>query len=180
MTGIEITAIIVGVVTGIGGLTLGIVNTWVQFSNNRVKLRIVPMIPYKEKEEDVFWTTSSLPFPDAMNAIKQKKYRLCAEVTNLSNFAVTINNFGFGKFKIVTDTIRIPFPQVMNKNIWPLKLESRESDFLMVKAGTDIPIEILDKNCAHVVTECGHIAYGTSHAFDAYVEELKNHEMVLI
>lgn len=173
MTGIEITAVIVGVVTGIGGLTLGIVNTWVQFSNNRVKLRIVPMIAYKEEGED-FWTTSSLPFPATMNAIKQKKHRLCAEVTNLGSFSVTIHKFGFGKLKLIKGTIQIPFPKAMKKNIWPLKLESRESDLLMAtNVGIDIPIESLDKNCAHVVTECGHVAYGTSHVFDAYVEQLK-------
>ena len=132
------------------------------------------MIAYKEKEEDVFWTTSSLPFPDTMNAIKQKQHRLCAKVTNLSSFAVTIYKFGFGKFKLIEDSINIRFPIVNNqKKSWPLKLEPRESGLLMVQTGVDIPIENLDKNCARVVTECGHIAYGTSHVFDAYVKELK-------
>lgn len=181
MTDIEITTLvtaIVGAGTGIGALALSIVNTCMQLSKNRVKLRIVPMIALKGDGEGI-WATSGFPFPDTMNAIKQKQHRLCVEVTNLSSFAVTIQKVGFGKFKLVEDGINIPFPIVMkNKNRWPLKLESRESDLLMLKTGSDLPIDDLDKNCAFVATECGHIAYGTSCVFNAYVEELKKEKIV--
>ncbi len=175
MTGIEIATLvtaIVGAGTGIGALTLSIVNTLAQFSNNRVKLRVVPKITY-EKEKGI-WASSAFPFPDIMNAVKEKQHRLCVEVTNLSSFAVTIQQVGFGKFKLLKDGIGIQFPTVMKKkNCWPLKLESRESDLLMLKTGRDIPIDLLDKHCAFVATECGHISYGNSGVFDAYVEELK-------
>lgn len=170
MTDTEIIARI-GAVTGIGGLLLGIANTCMQFSKNRVKLRVVPMIAFKEDENIL--AISSLPFPGTMAAIKQKQHQLCAEVTNLSSFAVTISKFGFGKFKLAEDTIDIPFPTVSKKSLWPLKLEPRESDLLMLNTGVDIPIDGLDKNCAFVVTECGHIAYGTSRVFKAYAKELK-------
>ena len=176
MTAIEITILvtaIVGAGTGIGALSLSIVNTCMQHSKNRVKLRIVPKIAHKGERDDI-WVTSGFPFPETMNAIKEKQHRLCVEVTNLSSFAVTIQQVGFGKFKLVEDGINIPFPIVMkNKGCWPLKLESRESDLLMLKTGDDIPIDNLDKNCAFVATECGHIAYGTSCVFNAYIEELK-------
>ena len=176
MTALEITTLvtaIVGAGIGIGALSLSIVNTCVQLSKNRVKLRIVPMIAHKDGRDDI-WAASGLPFANIMNAIKEKQHRLCVEVTNLSSFAVTIRRVGFGKFKLVEDVIDIPFPIVMkNKNCWPLKLEPRESDLLMSITGDDIPIDKLDKNCAFVATECGYIAYGTSLVFDAYVEELK-------
>ncbi len=175
MTDIGIATLVIAIVgasTGIGALTLSFINTWMQYSNNRVKLRVVPKIAY-EKEKGI-WATSAIPFQSTMNAVKEKQHRLCVEVTNLSSFAVTIQQVGFGKFKLLEEGISIPFPLVMKKeNCWPLKLEPRESDLLMTNTGDDIPIENLDKNCALIVTECGHVAYGTSRVFDAYVEELK-------
>jgi hypothetical protein len=170
LTGIEIATLITAIV-GFVALTLSIVNTWMQFSNNRVKLKVVPGIAYKDDEVDM-WAISAIPFPDTMNAIKQKQHRLCVEVINLSSFAVTIQKVGFGKLKLLKDGINILSPTVLKRNCWPLKLESRESDWLMLKTGEDIPIDNLDKNCAFVATECGHIAY-TSCAFNAYVKELK-------
>ena len=174
LTGIEIATTvtaIVGAGTGIGALTLSIVNTWIQFSNNRVKLKVVPEIAYEETDE---WVVSAIPFPKTMNAIKQKQHRLGVQVTNLSSFAVTIQSVGFGKFKLLKDCIRLTHPIALKrKNCWPLKLESRESDWLMFNTGTDIPIDLLDKHSAYVVTECGHVVYGTSRVFNAYVEELE-------
>ncbi len=172
MTGIEIITLITAMV-GTGALTLSIVNTWVQFSNNRVKLKVVPEIAYEDEEKDR-WVVSAIPFPKTMNAAKQKQHRLGVQVTNLSSFAVTIQSVGFGKFKLLKDCIRLTHPIVMKrKNCWPLKLESRESDWLMFDTGTDIPINLLDKHSAYVVTECGHVVYGTSRVFNAYVKELK-------
>ena len=175
MTGIETVTLITAIVgagTGIVALTLSFANSWVQFSNNRVKLKVVPEIAYKDEKEDM-WAVSAIPFPKTMNAVKQKQHRLGVEVTNLSSFTVTIQKVGFGKFKLLKDGIEISRPIVMKRDCWPLKLESRESDLLMFKTGVDIPIDLLDKNCAFVVTECGHIAYGTSRVFNAYVKELK-------
>jgi len=175
LTGIEIATLITAIVgagTGIGALVLSLINTYVQVNNNRVKLKIVPQISYEEREG--IWACSAIPFPNMMNAIKEKRHRLCIEVTNLSSFAVTINQVGFGKFKLHENGISIPFPKVMKReNCWPLKLDSRESDLLSMSSGIDIPIELLDKNCAFAVTQCGHIAYGNSDMFDAYVEELR-------
>ncbi len=176
MTGIEIATLItaiVGACTGIAALTLSIVNTWIQFSNSRVKLKVVPEIAYEDEKKDR-WVFSAIPFPKTMDAVKQKQHRLGVQVTNLSSFAVSIRSVGFGKFKLLKDCIRLTDPIVMKrKNCWPLKLESRESDWLTFKTGVDIPIDLLDKHSAYVVTECGHVVYGTSRVFNAYVEELK-------
>ncbi|HIJ70912.1 MAG TPA: hypothetical protein HPP87_06065 [Planctomycetes bacterium] len=172
MTGTEIATLITAMV-GAVALTLSLFNTWVQFSNSRVKLKVIPEIGYKDEEKDS-WAVSAIPFPKTMNAVKEKQHRLCVRVINLSNFAVTIQQVGFGKYKLLKDGTVIPFPGVMKKkDCWPLKLESRESDLLMSSTGKDLVIDLLDKNCAYVITECGHIAYGDSHVFDAYVEELK-------
>ena len=181
MTGIEIATLITAIVgagTGIAALTLSFANTWIQFSNNRVKLKVVPEIAY-EDEEKGRWVLSAIPFPKTMNAAKQKQHRLGVQVTNLSSFAVTIRSVGFGKFKLLKDCIRLIHPVALQrKNCWPLKLESRESDWLMFNTGVDIPIDLLDKHSAYVVTECGHVVYGTSRVFNAYVEELKKEKKV--
>jgi hypothetical protein len=46
----------------------------------------------------------------------------------------------------------------------------------MSNTGIDIPIDLLDKHSAYVVTECGHVVYGTSRVFNAYVKELEKAE----
>ncbi len=158
---------------GAGALALSIVNMYMQIRNNKVKLRIVPMIGYYDDQVRQ-WAISGIPFPDIMNAIKENQHRLCVEVTNLSSFAITIRKLGFGKFHLLTDSIIVVSPIVMNRsNCWPLKLEPRESDILMLDTGINIPVADLNKKCAYAVTECGHIASGTSDVFNSYVELLK-------
>ena len=85
MTGIEIATLITAMV-GAGALTLSIVNTCIQFSNNRVKLKVIPEIAYEDDGKDR-WVSSAIPFPQTMNAAKQKQHRLGVQVTNLSSFA---------------------------------------------------------------------------------------------
>jgi hypothetical protein len=88
LTGIETTTLIIAIVgagTGIGALVLSFVNTWMQHSNNRVKLKVVPEIAYKDEETDE-WVASAIPFPKTMNAVKQKQHRLGVQVTKLKQF----------------------------------------------------------------------------------------------
>lgn len=124
------------------GAVLGIINTWRSVDQSRVKLKVTPAhaIPYGAVDPSL---------------------RFCIQITNLSEFPVTIDDAGV--FYRGTDNRgSIVNPVFADGGSWPRRLESRTSlsvysQLPYSKSGHKI-------KCAFVRTQCGVTKTGTSGA----------------
>jgi hypothetical protein len=117
------------------GATLGLINTWFALDKSRVKLRLVPKSAY--------------PFgSDAPNV------DFCIEVTNLSAFAIYLDEGGVlysgtSKRGVIINPI---FHNEIN-GVWPKKLESRESTSIYMRVS---PSDSGHKaESVYMKTQCG-------------------------
>ncbi len=124
------------------GAVLGIINTWRAIDQGRVKLKVVPAhaIPYGAADPDL---------------------RFCVQVTNLSSFAVTIDDAGVF-YHGTKNRGSIINPVFTDNGPWPRRLEPRASFSIYSqlphsRAGNKI-------KCAFARTQCGHTKTGTSPA----------------
>ena len=127
---------------GAVGAVLGVMNTWKDLSQRRVRLVVRPTF--------AFPTNGAAPM-------------LSMSVTNLSSFPITINDVGFtgwrggkrGKRLVITG------PRTMDDKPWPRRLESREEVSVYLDFD-DVPRDrkLLARAYAH--TACGEYAYGDS------------------
>lgn len=160
---------ITGATCGILGAALGIINTWNQVSKNRLRLRVRPYLAVVRQmgngQNVAIARHSGEPFPPGAVA------HLCVEVVNLSNFAVTISEIGFGKPKLRDRRhIMIPFDRYGDQ--LPKRLEPRESMSVYGAPEAELSPSIARTAKAYARTSCGGYAYGTSPAFREYVREL--------
>jgi hypothetical protein len=125
------------------GAVLGLINTWHQLDRTRVKLRVVPkhVIPYGAAD-------SRLTF--------------CIEVTNLSAFAVTVEEAGVF-YKGTDSRGAYTQPILIDNGPWPRRLESRESVTVYGQPPSVKPGYPL--KCAYARTTCGVVRRGNSPAF---------------
>lgn len=121
-------------VIAILGASLGIINTWHALDRTRVKLRVVPKTAH--------------PFGYGAPEVD-----FCIEVTNLSTFAIYLDEGGLlysgtSKKGIILNPI---FPNDINGS-WPKKLESRESTtiYMLLSNSTEHKI-----NAIYIKTQCG-------------------------
>jgi hypothetical protein len=171
--GITLAVAITGAVTGTTGMVLGIINTWRQFDKDRVKLRVVPKLAFQIGNTVVATDRADYLNDDspASDFLKHgAKKRLCIEITNLSAFPVTISQAGFGGSKSTRFTLFGPLTSTGQP--YPTRLEPRQSVTLYMGVGADLDPRYLTKAIAYAQTDCGHTAYGTSPAFNAYVDLL--------
>jgi hypothetical protein len=123
------------------GAVLGVINTWHGLDKSRVKLKIRPAhaIPVGITQELTF----------------------CIEVTNISVFAVTVNDVGF--FYRGTD-LRASYihPVLLDGGSWPRRLEPRSSVTVYGSPPELRPGQPI--RCAYAKTECGVTKTGTSPA----------------
>lgn len=131
------------------GAVLGIINTWRAVNQNRVKLKVVP--------------ARAVPYGGA-----PKNIRFCIEITNLSQFAVTVEEAGV-LFHHSTKRGSIVTPIFTDQGSWPRRLESRSS----VTVYSELPrsSESHTIRCAFARTQCGHVQTGTSPALRAIANE---------
>lgn len=132
------------------GAALGVINTWHALDNTRVKLRVRPMqaIPVG--------TTDS-------------RFTFCIEVTNLSSFAVTVNDVGVFYEGTERRGSYTP-PLLFDGKGWPRRLESRTSVTVYGQPPSGKPGQPL--KCAYARTECGTTHTGTSPAFKSLDESV--------
>lgn len=133
------------------GAVLGIINTWRAIDQNRVKLKVVP--------------THAIPYGDAPRNI-----RFCVQVTNLSQFAVTLDDAGV-LFYRTNSRGSIVNPVFADNGSWPRRLEPRSS----VSIYSEIPrfrpgYKI---KCAFARTQCGRTKTGVSPALREIANERK-------
>lgn len=125
------------------GAVLGLVNTWHAIDKKRVKIRVRPK--------------HAIPVGAA-----DPKITFCIEITNLSDFAITVDEAGV--FYRGTDARgAYTQPILMDGKSWPRRLEPRSSVTVYGQSPQPKPGHSL--KCAYAHTECGVTRIGTSPAF---------------
>ncbi len=124
------------------GAILGIINTWRNVDQGRVKLKVVPAhaIPYGSVNPNL---------------------RFCIQVTNLSQFAVTIDEVGVF-YNGTKKRGSIITPVLADGGAWPRRLEPRSSISIYSEIPQSIPGTKI--KCAFASTQCGRIKTGKSPA----------------
>jgi hypothetical protein len=127
------------------GAVLGIINTWHTLNRSRLKLKVLP--------------AHAIPFGGS-----DPRATFSIEVTNLSEFAVTIREVGVF-YEGRTERGALVRPILLDGGKWPRRLEPRTSVPVygnaaeLVRSGFQI-------RCAYAMTECGHTATGNSPALE--------------
>jgi hypothetical protein len=125
------------------GAVLGVINTWHALDRSRVKLRVRPK--------------HAIPVGGF-----DPRLRFCIEITNLSAFAVTVEETGVLYEGSTSRGAFVP-PVLVDGGAWPRRLESRSS--VTVYAQPPEPLEGHALKCAYARTACGVVRKGTSPAF---------------
>jgi hypothetical protein len=124
------------------GAVLGVINTLRAIDQGRVKLKVVPghAVPYGGAPQNI---------------------RFCVQVTNLSQFAVTIYDAGVF-FHGTKSRGSIVNPVFTDNGPWPRRLEPRTS----LSIYSEIPHQKNGRKIktAYVRTQCGRTKTGTSPA----------------
>jgi hypothetical protein len=137
----------VGAVTGCVGSFLGVWNFAQGLSQRRVRLSVIPKLTVLKPNGALLSNSVDLN-PDAFPSI---------EVTNLSDFPVTIAEVGFSLIGQEARAAMIPDPT----SLLPKRLESRES---MTIRATKILGFPQHAERAYATTACKHTCYGDSPA----------------
>ncbi len=155
---------IIGAVTGVAGLVLGIISAVDLLQKNRVRLRVVPKLAWTNQNGLAFQTALHPKTGDSVTRGRDPD-RLAIEIVNLSAFPVTISEVGFGR----PDSHHRPVlvvPEVSLGCTWPAVLESRRAVTVYQKlTGLSHKITTLPRR-VYVETECGSVKYGRSAAID--------------
>jgi hypothetical protein len=161
-----------GVTLGIAllGAVLGIINICHQLNRDRLKLKVIPKIG--------FVMGGGILAGDRRNSMVDalvrtgNPARLCIEVINLSSFAVTISDVGFG---LVRDGPRHSLinPEISAGKKWPTRLKPRESMTAYAPVGTKIDPAVMRRPVAYAATDCDRVRYGSSPIFKEYMRQLR-------
>ena len=124
------------------GAVLGVINTWHDIDRSRIKLKVRP--------------AHAIPVGGV-----DPRLTFCIEVTNLSTFAVTVNDVGvfyYGRDR------RGSFvnPVIIDGGSWPRRLEPRTSVTVYGQRPESGPDNRL--KCAYAKTQCGFTKTGSSPA----------------
>ena len=163
--------LLVGAVTGISGTILGILSTIDRYRRDQVRLRVTPKIAWVNRKGAALVAGHRAP-PDADPTKGAAPNRLVVEVVNLSTFAVTISEVGFGRPDSAT-RLSVPRPELPSGGSFPTRLEPRAAlQAFCNLPGSNEHCEGLVDARAFAETDCGTIAFGTSPAFKGFVAEI--------
>jgi hypothetical protein len=141
---------IIGAATGSIGALLGVWNFFQGLSQRRVRLKVVPKLA--KAIGGGFFSSSRDALQDGLASV---------EVTNLSNFPVTISEVGFSLCGEVARAAIIPDPTTL----LPKRLEPRESLDVRATKSAGFPKKA---NRGYATTQCGHTRYGDSPVLKAH------------
>lgn len=132
------------------GAALGVINTWVGLSKERVKLVVTPKY--------------AIPIGNAPNQIE-----FCIEVVNLSAFPVTVSEVGLF-YRGTKKRSVIPNPIAFDDGPFPRRLEPR-SAVSLYSVRPSMIVEGRKIKCAYASTDCGVIRKGNSPALKQMANE---------
>lgn len=145
MENITLIAAIGGLVFGVVGAVLGVINTWKAFDRDKVRLKVVPLYTLYESGEQ----------------------GLAIEVTNLSYFAVTITEVGFTLRG--SDERLVFLPPLLTGFRPPQRMEPRTRFTAYLDAAACHHPGFATVNVACATTACGQRFSGTSPALNQHV-----------
>lgn len=139
------------------GTVLGCVNAFDLLNKRRVRLRVVPESAVRAG--DGVWNSRTEHIPGST---------VCIEVTNLSAFPVTIEEFGY----TMPNKTRLSFvrPVLIDSKPWPRRLEPRDSVTVYGDVA-DVPHSI---GKAFARTACGVTRFGDSPALAGLKRRWRN------
>ena len=146
------------------GAALGLINTWHAIDKKRVKIRVRPKhaIPVGAADPSAFFTFDlSRPKHAIPVEAADPRFTFCIEITNLSEFAITIDEAGV--YKGTDSRGAYTQPIIIDGKPWPRRLEPRSSVTVYGQPPQRKPDHAL--KCAYARTECGVTRTGTSPAF---------------
>jgi|ERR1039458_5152224 hypothetical protein len=143
---------IAGLVFGVVGAVLGIINTWRAFDRERVRLKVSPV-----------WYFRS----DGV----QTAHTLGVEITNLSFFPVTISSVGF---KLSDGQMFTFLTSLPSGGYLPQRMESRTSLTAVAPLRTENNPAMKDVISAYAQTACGCVFMGDSPALRGVVNEARS------
>ena len=124
------------------GAVLGVINTWRGIDQSRVKLKVIP--------------AHAIPVGAA-----DPNLRFCIQITNLSQFAVTIDDAGVF-YHGTPNRASIVNPVFFDSTGWPRRLEPRSSISVYSELPRSQPGHRI--RCAYARTQCGRTQTGKSPA----------------
>lgn len=148
----EITTLVIALV----GAFLGVINTWNQVNQYKVKLKVVPKISHQI-------TSGVMLSGDRECDLDLSATPTCwsIEVINLSKVPITIRQIGFGR--TFNGNRNIIFqPDTEDGRSLPVRIEPRQAITFYTAIGTELPSSALKKPVAFAETDCGKVCYGTS------------------
>ena len=153
------------------GAVLGIVNIVRDLAKDRVRLRVIPKLAVQADDGSgrLGWITGICrnPFPDSATQ------RLCVEIVNLSTFPVTVKEVGFGRKEGPQGLRHVMTSMHGSGDQLPKRLESRQSMTVYDAYCLTLDPRLMTHAVAYAETDCGTRVYGTSPAFQSYVQELR-------
>lgn len=145
------------------GAGLGIYNALHSRLQKRVKLKVVPKVAIPVRNGRGMLNDAN-PFREQRGLSPQQEKFGCIEVTNLSSFAVTVDDVGFTIKGDPRKNRRASVLQhiLLDGRTWPCRLEPRTA----VTAYFDLNELRGHLEKAYALTECGAVGYGSSPALE--------------
>lgn len=135
------------------GAVLGVINTWIRISQDRVKLRVAA-------QHSVLFTS-----------LGTSPWHLSIQIVNLSSFPLKIVEVGLEPGRVRKSKLTIPSPMLADSGGWPRKLEPREAVTIICAPDLALHPELKYVKRAYARTECGTICSGSTPALRQYVDE---------
>lgn len=155
------------------GMLLGIFNFFRGLSKDKVKLIVIPKAVMKRNRNSV---TGVMGFFLSDQEFNETQELFAIEITNNSNFPITINEVGF-KLKKKKNKLAIPIPELGDKGPWPRKLEHGDS---VTTYGTIKSIlnntKMNDIDRAYAQTTAGKVYHGKSKALKLLINYVENNK----
>ncbi|MBI5768743.1 MAG: hypothetical protein HZA93_13175 [Verrucomicrobia bacterium] len=130
---------IAGLVFGLVGAVLGVINLWRALDRDRIKLLVVPR-----------------PWADSTG-----QSGLCLDVINRGEYAVTISAVGI--LLRGDEKLEWQFVPIDEKRRCPYRLEPHDAVTFRAKPGAEQDKKLVEcGRCAFARTACGHTAIGSS------------------
>lgn len=146
MQNITLITAIAGLVFGLLGAVLGVINTWRAFDRDRVRVKVVPVFVFNERNDQ--W--------------------LGVELTNLSYFPVTITSVGFLKARS-DDYMPFLAPELQGCRL-PERMEARTRFTAFIPMAACQHPNFATINRGYADTACGRRFTGTSGALRQHVQ----------
>ena len=141
----------IGAVSGITGVVLGILNMWRDIRRDKVRLKVTPQ--------------HAIP----VGSVEDQGWNFMIEVVNLSEFPVVVADVGFELADGSRATVS-PVPGLEPEGMLPKRLEPRNAYSKVFRADRRaLPWHKV--RCAYARTQCGTIATATSGALRQLIRE---------